>query len=136
MALAGSSFTLTRFHQDSAFPPGFADLTRAEWVRGYFDGTRGDAMVVALDGEKIIGFLLLIYGKDGWLVIDLIAVAENHRQKGIAADMIKYAGRECRGFTGIRVGTQQANLPSLKLYERLGFKISEEQYIYHYHHRK
>ena len=133
-ALAGRSFTYSRFHQDGSFPAGFAEKTRTEWVNGYFNGSRGDAMVVAVDGDEIIGFLLLIYGQDGRLIIDLIAVAESHRRRGVAGDMIRYAETECRGFTGIRVGTQLANLPSLRLYEGMGFKITAAQYTFHYHH--
>ena len=132
--VARKSFTYSRFHLDSAFPPDIAEKTRAEWIKSYFMGNRGDTMVVALAGEVIIGFLLLIYGKEGWLTIDLIAVAETHRKIGIARDMIRYAESKCQGFSRIRVGTQLANLPSLRLYEGMGFKIAKSQYTFHYHH--
>lgn len=134
--LAQKSFIYSRFHQDSAFPPGIADKTRAEWVRNYFEGNRGDAMVVALEGKTIIGFLLLLYGNIGLLTIDLIAVGENFRRKGIARQMIQYAESMCPGFSNIRVGTQLVNLPSLRLYEGMGFKAIQAQYILHYHHKQ
>lgn len=135
LAIAGHGFNHSRFHLDSAFPTEVADATRTEWVRSYFSGSRGDTMVVAVAGDVISGFLLLIYGKDGRLIIDLIAVAEEHRRKGIARDMIDYAQLNCRGFSHIRVGTQLSNLPSLKLYEGMGFQISGAQYTFHYHHK-
>ncbi|MBI2328758.1 MAG: GNAT family N-acetyltransferase [Chloroflexi bacterium] len=132
--LARRSFVYSRFHLDSAFPREVADMIKAEWVGSYFTGNRGDTMVVALAGDVIIGFLLLIYGEDGTLVIDLIAVDEKYRRKGVAEDMIAFAESQCHGFTQIRVGTQLANAPSLRLYEGMRFKITAAQYTFHYHH--
>lgn len=133
--LASRSFIYSRFHLDSAFPREVADMIKAEWVKSYFAGNRGNNMVVALADEIVVGFLLLLYGKDGALVIDLIAVDEEHRRKGVAEGMIAYAESQCHGFTRISVGTQLANTPSMRLYEELGFKIAGAQYTFHYHHR-
>lgn len=132
--LARKSFVYSRFHLDSAFPREFANTLRAEWVKNYFTGNRGDALIVALADDMIVGFLLLIYGKDGSLVIDLIAVDEKHRRRGVAKDMITYAESQCHGFTQIRVGTQLVNTPSIRLYEGMGFKMAAAQYTFHYHH--
>ena len=134
VALARNSFIYSRFHLDSAFSREEADTLRAEWVKNYYVGKRGDAMVVAEAEGVIAGFLLLIHGKDDSLIIDLIAVDEKHRRKGIARDMITYAESQSRGFRRISVGTQLANLPSIKLYEGMGFKLAVAQYTFHYHH--
>lgn len=132
--LARRSFAFSRFHLDSAFPREVADMIKEEWVKSYFTGNRGDNMVVALTNGIIVGFLLLLYGKDGALVIDLIAVDEDNRRRGAAESMIAYAESQCHGFTRIRVGTQLVNVPSLRLYEGMGFKIAAAQYTFHYHH--
>lgn len=132
--LARRSFAYSRFHLDSAFSREIANMIRAEWVRSYFAGNRGDTMVVALADGMVAGFLLLIYGEDGSLIIDLIAVDENQRRRGVAKDMITYAESQCHGFTQIRVGTQLANAPSIRLYEGMGFKVTMAQYTFHYHH--
>lgn len=132
--LARRSFSYSRFHLDSALTRQEADRIKAEWVKNYFAGGRGNAMVVALAGEMVAGFLLLIYGKAGALVIDLIAIDENQRRKGIARDMIAYAESQCHGFTRLSVGTQVANIPSIRLYEGMGFKLASSQYVFHYHH--
>ena len=132
--LARRSFIYSRFHLDSAFTREVADMIKAEWVKSYFTGNRGDNMVVALADEMVVGFLLLLHGKDGALVIDLITVDEEHRRRGVAEDMIAYAESQCHGFSRIRVGTQLANMPSIKLYEGMGFKIVGTQYTFHYHH--
>ena len=132
--LARKSFVCSRFHLDSAFTREAADTIRAEWIKNYFIGSRGDALIVAAEDEMIVGFLLLIYGKDGSLIIDLIAVEETQRRKGIATDMIIFAESQCPGFTRISVGTQLANTPSIRLYEEKGFKLVTSQYTFHYHH--
>jgi len=131
--LARRSFVYSRFHLDSAFERKVADNTRAEWVKSYFAGKRGDAMVVAVVNEVAAGFSLLLYEKDGSLTMDLIAVDESHRRRGVAKDMIAYAESQYQRFTQIRVGTQLANIPSMGLYETMGFKMAEAQYIFHYH---
>ena len=33
----------------------------------------------------------------------------------------------------IAVGTQVANLPSVRLYEKLGFRLAAAQYVFHFH---
>lgn len=131
--LARRSFVYSRFHLDRAFPSKVANMIRAEWVKSYFTGNRGNEMVVALAEGVIVGFLLLLHGSDGSLTIDLIAVDENHRRKGVAKDMIAYAESQCHGFAQIRVGTQLANIPSIRLYEAMGFKVATADYVFHYH---
>jgi len=132
--LSRKSFAYSRFYLDSAFPREVADAIKAEWVKGYFTGNRGDAMVVGLADEKVVGFLLLLYGREGTLIIDLVATDEKYRRREVAKDMIAYAESQCHGFSRIRVGTQLANVPSMRLYEGMGFKIAEAQYTFHYHH--
>ena len=36
---------------------------------------------------------------------------------------------------GLRVGTQAANTPSVRLYESLGFRLSQAQFVLHHHGR-
>jgi len=132
--LARNSFVYSRFHLDETIPSVVANTIKAEWVGSYFDGKRGENMVVALVDEKIVGFLLLLYGSDGVLIIDLIAVDKNQRRKGIAGDMIVYAESQYSGCSLIRVGTQVANIPSIRFYEKRGFRICGARYVFHYHH--
>jgi ribosomal protein S18 acetylase RimI-like enzyme len=131
--LARRSFVYSRFHLDSAIPKAVADTVKAEWVASYFAGKRGDEMVIALVDETVVGFLLLLWGNDGVLTIDLIAVDGNQRRKGIASDMITYAESQCHGCSRIKVGTQLANIPSIRLYEKIGFRMCMSKYVFHYH---
>lgn len=131
--VARHNFIYSRFHLDSAFPPEVANNIKAEWVRNYFLGKRGQQMVVAVVDGAIAGYLQLLYGSDKTLTIDLIAVDRTQRRKAIASDMIAYAEANCGEFQQIRVGTQIANVPSMRLYEKIGFRVTEAQYVFHYH---
>lgn len=133
--LAASSFQYSRFHLDGAFPGAVANTVKAEWVKNFFAGKRGDQMVIAAEDGSIAGFLLLLQGGDGTRVIDLIAVDAQHRRKGIAGRMIAYAESRCRADSRLLVGTQVANLPSIRLYQKLGFTVCASQYVFHYHRR-
>ena len=59
-------------------------------------------------------------------------VEEAYRRRGIAAEMIAFVESQ---FTPavIAVGTQVANLPSVRLYEKLGFRLASTQYVFHFH---
>jgi len=131
--VARQNFIYSRFHLDSAISGEVAHTIKAEWVRNYFLGKRGQQMVVAVVDGAIAGFLQLLYRSDKTLTIDLIAVDQAQRRKFIASDMIAYAETHCGQFKQIRVGTQIANVPSLRLYEKIGFRVAEAQYVFHYH---
>lgn len=129
-ALAGDAFVYDRFHRDPAIDHATASRLKAEWAGNYFAGARGDRMIVAENDGHVCGFLQLLTGTDGAMVIDLIAVAAKSRGKGCARAMISLAAAAGRPM---RVGTQIANLSSLKLYEALGFRMASASYVLHLH---
>jgi RimJ/RimL family protein N-acetyltransferase len=47
--------------------------------------------------------------------------------------MIAFAARSLPQFTTMRVGTQIANIPSIRLYEAMGFRLVGAQHILHCH---
>jgi ribosomal protein S18 acetylase RimI-like enzyme len=128
-ALAGAAFVWDRFHRDPQIDSQAASRLKAEWAGNYFVGKRGDRMVVAEDQEGLCGFLQLITTEQD-IVIDLIAVDARCRGKGVARSMIALAAK---GGKAMRVGTQIANLPSLALYEGLGFRVVGASYVLHLH---
>ena len=87
-----------------------ADEIKAQWAANFFSGQRGDRLVVAVlnekPSEKIVGFALLATGGRVEVVIDLIAVDEAYRRRGIAAEMIAFIesqfapSRDCRRNAG------------------------------------
>jgi ribosomal protein S18 acetylase RimI-like enzyme len=134
--VAEASFRFSRFHLDPKIPNDVADRIKGDWAENYFRGARGDGMVVAeLDGE-VAGFLQLLWSGPK-LVIDLIAVAPHAARRGLARGMISFAwtkgtGDE-RGPSSMLVGTQAVNIPSCRLYEGLGFRLSAASIVMHHH---
>lgn len=133
MNVARNSFMYSRFHLDPHISKTTADETKASWAGNYFSGKRGDFMVVAEIEERAVGFLQLLVLPDGPLTIDLIAVEENQRGKGLARAMISFAAARCPKAMPMRVGTQAANIASIRLYESLGFRVISSAYMLHYH---
>lgn len=138
--IAGSAFQYTRFHLDPAIPGPLADRIKAAWAGNYFDGGRGDGMVVAERDGAIAGFLQLLWSADGsQLLIDLIAVGRDSARQGLARAMIGFAAARGTGDgrqpASLAVGTQAANIPSARLYESLGFRLKQSQFVLHHHGR-
>lgn len=134
--LARGNFRYSRFHLDPLISEESANRIKMEWVRNYFAGLRGDQMIVSLVGKEVAGFLLILYQSSARLVIDLIAVDERFRGRGLAKDMIAFAEHAYPSFSQLVVGTQVSNIPSLRLYEKMGFQICATQYVFHYHPRE
>ncbi len=132
--IGNSSFKFSRFHTDPQIPNNIADKIKCEWVRNYYRGVRGNKMVVASVEGKIAGFLQLIYSKEK-IIIDLIAVKDKYQRIGIAKDMILFTEKKCIGFSTIEVGTQISNTPSIRMYESIGFKVKNANYVYHFHNK-
>ena len=88
-------------------------------------------MIIALFNDKPVGFLQLIE-KGNILIIDLIAVKLGYRGKNIGSSMINFAYKNIQ-FEKIIVGTQISNLPSIRLYQNLGFIPISSDYVFHFH---
>lgn len=135
-ALAGNAFRFSRFHLDPAIPEALAHRVKAEWAGNWFRGARGDGMIVGEDDGRLAGFLQLLWRGDR-LVIDLVAVDPASRGRGLARAMIGFAAErgsgDARRPTAMIVGTQAANISSVRLYESLGFRLGGAQYVLHHH---
>jgi ribosomal protein S18 acetylase RimI-like enzyme len=132
-AVAERAFIYDRFHRDPAIPGERANAVKRNWALNFFAGRRGDWMVVACHDGHPVGFLQLLRSPADDLVIDLIAVDGAHRGEGLARDMIAFASANCPCEGRIVVGTQVANVPSVRLYESMGFRLESAQYVLHHH---
>jgi ribosomal protein S18 acetylase RimI-like enzyme len=133
-ALARTSFVYDRFHRDPRISDPIASRIKEQWAGNFFRGQRGDWMIVIGDGERLAGFLQVLHAADGDLVIDLIAIAQSMRGRGYGQRMIRFAAQRCLGYpAGMRVGTQLINLPSLALYTKMGFRITDSRQVWHWH---
>lgn len=134
VGVAGRCFSYSRFHADRRIGAGRADLVKREWVRNSCRG-RAATVYVARRAGHVAGFLAVM-SRDGGneAAIDLIGVDEAHQGQGVGRALSARFIREWRGRTGrLVVGTQAANIPALRLYESLGFRVSETSYALHAH---
>jgi ribosomal protein S18 acetylase RimI-like enzyme len=130
VAIARSSFKYSRFHLDPSFSREQADLIKAEWSKNFFRGERGDRLLVAEQDGELCGFCLLLIDPGVQATIDLIAVTGGSGNLGYASAMIEAA---CSlGVQRIVVGTQAANVPSVRCYEKNGFRLCDAKYVLHY----
>jgi ribosomal protein S18 acetylase RimI-like enzyme len=131
--VAEESFRFSRFHLDPLIPRKLANRVKAEWVRSYFRGARGAAMLVAECEGRVVGFLQALRAADGAAVIDLSAVHGRAQRRGLARALCLALEGRWPGTPAMRVGTQVANFPSLQLYHRLGYAVAAAQYVFHHH---
>lgn len=132
--LAKNAFKYSRFNKDPNISNKIASKIKEEWVGNFFLGKRGKWMIVVEENSKIKGFLQLIHKNQDTIVIDLIAIDQKFRGKGLAKKMISYAYTHCLKRNGsIEVGTQIDNKPSINLYSKLSFHMNSASYVLHMH---
>lgn len=134
--IAEIGFRYSRFHLDDRIPMVMANRVKREWMESYLQGTRGECVYVAeLDGEPIafLASLATEVRQQRCRVIDLIATHPNHRGKGAARSLVGRFIADSSNYDLLRVGTQVANVPSIRLYESCGFRLAASEYVLHAH---
>lgn len=131
--IGSGSFRYSRFHMDTKIPKEAADRSRAEWVVNGLRGRADEVLVADMDG-KVAGFVVCKSSGEKISVLDLIAVDPAFQGRGIGYDLtlgfLHHA--KSRGRTA-QVGTQDINTPSIKLYEKAGFKQANKTITFHKH---
>ena len=132
LAIAATAFRYSRFHLDPLVGLDLAHHVKREWIANYVKRVRGEPLLVARTGGRVAGFLATIVAH-GTAVIDLVAVATDVNGRGIGSALCADFAHRYRGMPRI-VGTQIANVPSIRLYTKLGFAFSKSAYVLHLHH--
>lgn len=135
--IALASFQYSRFHVDPFIDRSQADITRSEWVKNACRG-RADFVFVAHVDQQPVGFLTCMKQLSKRIttgILDLIAVHPAYRDHKIGYDLTSEFLTYCRNqkYFSARVGTQAHNIPSLRLYEKVGFLMSRTFFSYHKH---
>ncbi|MBI5803873.1 GNAT family N-acetyltransferase [Candidatus Pacearchaeota archaeon] len=135
--ISQSSFTHTRFMKDTNFEKEKARELKYRWAVNCCNGRADDVLVAEVSGD-LAGFITCnadeIPGTDTrYGDIQLIAVSENYRGKGIGDKLVKSALRWFRekNCEFVDVSTQSDNSPAIKLYEKNGFQHSHSQITMH-----
>jgi mycothiol synthase len=87
------------------------------------EGFVPDDLVVAVDGDRVVGGAFLIDSEEIW--VDKIAVAATHRHRGIARALLGTAFRRSfdRGYDHTSLSTD-SRTGALTLYERVGMHVT------------
>jgi ribosomal protein S18 acetylase RimI-like enzyme len=137
LRIAGSCFRHSRFHLDPALPGSVANDIKRAWIKSYVDGARGDELLVAFLEGRPAGFLAVLLAAETGrrvAVIDLVGVDTACQGQGVGRALVSAFFERYRQTCAVfRVGTQAANLPSLALYEGLGFGVARTTYVMHGH---
>ena len=131
--IAGAAFRRDRFHLDPLVPDQVADRIKREWCRSYARKARGDRLFAARVDGRPAGFLAALTTPDT-AVIDLIGVAPEFQRRRVGVALTEAFVQHYRNQVGsLQVGTQVANIASVRLYERLGFSALRSHYVLHLH---
>lgn len=136
-SIAATCFKVSRFHLDPLFPDSLAGKIKREWSINSCRGLRGAGVYVARIDGRIVGFLAVVLaGSEGaqTAVIDLIGVAPDHQGRGIGRGLVAAFIAEWSLLSKrLQVGTQAANIASLRFYEACGFRICQSNFVLHAH---
>lgn len=132
--IARASFRSTRFFADGRFDEERCRELYAAWVRRRLEGPDGLVVVAERDGAPA-GFMAgHLDPGSGEGRQELVAVASEHRREGLAGALSDALSAQLRaagaGFEG--TATQAANLPGLRMFTSLGFRIAG---FHHWLHR-
>ena len=135
--IAASCFMYSRFHLDPQIPQAVANEIKRAWVRNYLQGKRGDKLLLCLRDGNAAGFLAVKLDETeegGLATIELLGVDTRYQRQGVGRELVAafikaYEGRA----RTLQVGTQAANIPSLRLYESMGFRLAHTSYVLHGH---
>lgn len=135
--LASSCFQYSRFHLDPAIPAAVANRVKHDWVLSYLRKARGERLLAAVIGGRPVGFLAVLGSRvDHQRVktIDLIGVDRAHQHRGIGGALVSFFVDEYAPQCDVlQVGTQAANVPSMRLYEKASFSVVKTSYVMHMH---
>jgi len=133
--LARVSFRMSHFHSDPNIPYELSDELYAKWIISILNDP-SSKVFVAEDGDDVCGFITcsirsLIDGTS-YGIIDLIAVDRDKRGRGISKLLLSKALEWFSSHvSSVFVGTQASNIPAVRLYEGMGFKLVESEATFH-----
>lgn len=135
-AIAGHCFAFSRFHLDPAIGQDRANEIKRQWARNACGG-RASAVYVARRQHAVAGFLAVLESKSAAgtdAIIDLVGVDAGHQGQGVGRALSRVFVDQWRNRADrLRVGTQISNIPAMRLYESIGFRVAETSYVLHAH---
>ncbi len=119
-----------------ALPDGWQNLTTQEEAKNWIEERKGDShffAVVHLETKRILGYLFLYVENETQEFFDLrlgYLLAKSTWGKGIGSELIKALvewGKQTGKVRSISGGVEQDNIGSIKVLEKNGFYLSDEE---------
>jgi hypothetical protein len=130
--IAAENLLTSRFHLDEKIGPEIGSRIKRAWVGNYFEGCRGDRLLVVVNNGKVGGFLLVLErGPLG--IIDLVALDSALRGLGALGALVNAWFAKTSKIERVLVGTQIVNFRSLRAYGKLGFRVCSATHVLHCH---
>lgn len=123
--LAERSGAYSRFRLDPGFAPDFSRMYRY-WLDRAFRSP-DYTLLAAAGGGELMG-LLLYSRRESSGRIELLAVKDSHRGKGVGSALVRRAEG---GIQRMRVATQMQNRGGCSFYRACGYRELTETYIWH-----
>lgn len=130
--VSADNLTTSRFHLDPQIGPERASRLKRAWAGNFFEGRRGQRLLVVETDGSVGGFLLALE-KDTEGIIDLVALDPALRGTGALEGLLRGWVERAPALARLSVGTQVSNVSSLRAYGRLGFRVCAAAYVLHYH---
>lgn len=130
--IAHDSFINDRFHNDAFLDNSLCDYYYEQWVQNSCNGYADTVLVAKNENGNIIGFGTGRYTDTNRAVLDLNAVANHARGKGVGTaviwEIIKYFEGKVDNLT---IGTQINNYAALRTWSKLGLIAYDSKYVLH-----
>lgn len=131
--LAHEAGKYSRFKIDKKFPNGTFETLFALWLHRSLSGEIADEVFGHRGEAGMIDGIISVKERSGNAQIGLIAVAESARGKSIGSELVDASIDFCidHNLKKIDVITQRDNSGACRFYEKIGFSLFAEQYVYH-----
>lgn len=130
--LAIDSSVYSRFRIDTKIEPALTDNLYRLWIKKAVNEKQIYRNIVSIKDKKIAG-MIAIQTLDKILKIDLVAVSSHYRGLGIGHNLIQscFALAHQKNTSEVQVTTQGHNKAACSLYEKNGFTVFEQKFVYH-----
>jgi len=123
----GPAFIYSRFFNDPLIKKDAAIRMHKIWINNCIEGKAAEKVFVAEEEGECAGFIAVeVVGTEGH--IPLIGVSPKHQGKKISRQLTLYAINNWfrkKGVKSVRIETQLANIPAVRAYENLGFRLTD-----------
>lgn len=132
-SLAWQAAEQSRFRVDRRLPAGAWRRMYSIWMRNSLNGTIADAVLVEREGDRIVGMVTVAHRSERGQ-IGLLAVDRGARGRGVGRRLLQAARARCIAArcNALAVVTQGTNAAACGLYEAAGYRLAEQQNIFHF----